>query len=46
MRKVLPRCPMCGSMWIAHNENNPKPECETCGQKLRKRENGKGYEVA
>lgn len=43
---VLPRCPMCDSMWIVHNEYHPKPECETCGLKLRKMENEKGYEVA
>lgn len=41
----FPRCPMCGSMWIAQNQDNLKPECETCGQKLRKKTTGRGFEV-
>jgi uncharacterized protein (DUF983 family) len=41
----LPRCPNCGSEWIDHNEDNHNPICETCGQKLRKRDEF-GYEKA
>jgi predicted nucleic acid-binding Zn ribbon protein len=32
-------------MWIAHSEDHPVPQCETCGQRLKKKEHGKGYEV-
>lgn len=41
----LPRCPNCGSEWIDHNEDKANPVCETCGQKLRKRDEF-GYEKA
>jgi ribosomal protein S27E len=40
----LPRCPDCGSEWIAHPNGSTNATCETCGQKLKKSE-GFGYEV-
>jgi len=40
----LPQCPCCGSEWLAHGEGEINATCETCGQKLKKRE-GFGYEV-
>lgn len=34
----LPQCPCCGSEWIAHSEDKINAICETCGQKLRKKD--------
>jgi len=41
----LPQFPKCGSEWIAHGEGGINASCETCGQKLLKKE-GFGYEAA
>lgn len=31
-----PRCPKCGSIWVADNEDHPQSVCLTCGTYLKK----------